>query len=78
MNILKEADKIVNKRAEEKERMYGPFSESMGKTALVATVLCNKEITTEDVYLILTALKLSRHSYGCKDDSLKSRSISTI
>ena len=43
-NILKEADDIVNSRSEEKERQYGPFSESMSKAARIASELCNKEI----------------------------------
>lgn len=33
MNILERADQIVNHRSEEKERQYGPFSESMKKAA---------------------------------------------
>lgn len=32
-NILERADAIVNHRSEEKERRYGPFSESMEKAA---------------------------------------------
>lgn len=32
-NILERADMIVNHRSEEKERQYGPFSESMKKAA---------------------------------------------
>ena len=35
MNILERADKIVNHRSEEKERMYGPFSESMERAAAI-------------------------------------------
>ena len=33
MSILKKADGIVNHNTEEKERQYGPFSESMTKAA---------------------------------------------
>lgn len=33
MNILERANAIVNHRSEEKERQYGPFSESMKKAA---------------------------------------------
>ena len=32
-NILYRANQIVNERSEEKERQYGPFSESMKKAA---------------------------------------------
>ncbi len=70
MNILKAADEIINKRAEEKEREYGPFSESMSKAAKVATELCNKEITTEDFYKCMLALKISRMAYNLKEDTL--------
>ena len=70
MNILDEANKIVNLRSEEKERMYGPFEEGMGRAALIASGMTGKEITTEDVYAIMVALKLSRHSYAYKEDNL--------
>ena len=70
MNILEEANNIVNKRSEEKAREYGPFSESMSKAAKVASELCNKEITTEDFYKCMLALKISRMAYNLKDDTL--------
>ena len=70
MNILKEADNIINNRSEEKEREYGPFNESMRKAALVASELCNKEITTEDFYKCMIALKISRMAYNLKEDTL--------
>jgi hypothetical protein len=70
MNILEEANKIINLRAEEKERQYGPFKESMQKAAIVATELCNKKITTEDFYKCMIALKISRMAYNLKEDTL--------
>jgi len=70
MNILEEANEIVNNRSEEKERQYGAFSESMGKAARVASELCNKEITTEDFYKCMLALKISRMAYNLKEDTL--------
>lgn len=70
MNILEEANKIVNERSEEKERQYGPFSASMKDAALVASVLCKKLITTEDFYKCMIALKISRMSYNLKEDTL--------
>lgn len=70
MNILLEADRIVNQRAEEKQREYGPFAASMAKTARIATELCNKEITQDDLYKIMIALKLSRLSYSSKEDTM--------
>ena len=70
MNILKKADDIINNRSEEKEREYGPFDESMRKAALFASELCNKEITTEDFYKCMIALKISRMAYNLKEDTL--------
>lgn len=70
MNILKEADKIVNHRSQEKERMYGPFSECNSRAAKIATVLCSKDITTEDIYKFQIALKLARESWTHKEDNL--------
>lgn len=70
MNILEHADQIVNKRSEEKEREYGPFEDGMAKAARIASELCNKEITTTDMYLCMIALKLSREAYKHKEDNL--------
>lgn len=70
MNILKKANEIVNKRAEEKARCYGPFEESMAKTAKIASLLSNKKITTVDAYNVLIALKLARQSHSNKEDNL--------
>ena len=70
MNILEEANKIINLRSEEKERMYGPFDESMSKAANVASILCNKEITKEDFYKCMIALKISRMAYNIKEDTM--------
>lgn len=70
MNILEKANEIVNIRSEEKERQYGPFEEGMTKAAQLASIMCNKEITTEDMYNCMVALKLSRESYNHKEDNL--------
>lgn len=69
MNLLQKAHEIVDLRAEEKEREYGPFDESLKKVATISSELCNKEITTEDVYKVLISLKLSRMSYNHKFDT---------
>lgn len=70
MNILEEANNIVNLRSEEKTREYGPFEESMNKAAKIASELCNKNITTEEFYKCMIALKLSRMAYNLKEDTL--------
>jgi hypothetical protein len=70
MNILEHANEIVFERSEEKEREYGPFNESMAKAARIASELCNKEITTDDFYKCMMALKLSRLAHAKKYDSV--------
>jgi len=71
MNILEEANKIVNQRSEEKERLYGPFSEGMKKAAEIFNNSSRTtKMTPEDMYLALVALKLSRESYNHKEDNL--------
>lgn len=70
MNILERANQIINERSEEKERQYGPFIECNKKAADIATILCDKEITTEDIYKFQIALKLARESFSHKEDNL--------
>lgn len=70
MNILEKANEIVNLRSEEKERSYGPFSEGMERAAMIMKGMTGKNITANDMYAALVALKLSRHSYSYKEDNL--------
>lgn len=70
MNILEQANEIVNKRSEEKQRMYGPFSEGMKRAASIASGCTGKEITAKDMFMCMVALKLSRESYTHKEDNL--------
>jgi len=70
MNILETANEIVNKRSEEKERAYGPFGEGMERAAKIASGSTGKDLTAEDMFLCLVALKLSRQSYNHKEDNL--------
>mgnify|MGYP000173704843 CR=1 FL=1 len=70
MNIFKKADEIINLRKEEKERQYGDFPSSMKKAAVIASELCNKEITQDDFYKCMIALKISRLAYNSKEDTL--------
>jgi hypothetical protein len=72
-NILERANNIVNNRAEEKERQYGPFSESIERATNFYNLMKPKdeaEITPEGVFRVLIALKLSREAYGHKEDNL--------
>ena len=72
MNILKRANAIVNERSEEKERQYGPFSESMKRAAEVYNLIAPPpaKITPEGMFWALIALKLSREHYAHKEDNL--------
>lgn len=71
-NILERADNIVNKRSEEKERQYGPFSESMTKAAAIYNLMSppDQAIKPEGMFKAMIALKLSRESYAHKEDNL--------
>lgn len=70
-NILDRANKIVNERSEEKERQYGPFGESLERTAAMFNLMSNNvKLSAEDVFKVLIALKLSRESFAHKEDNL--------
>lgn len=69
-NILKEANRIINERSEEKERQYGPFSEGMRRAAKIASGMTGREWSEDDMYIALIALKFSRQSYNKKKDNL--------
>jgi len=70
MSILSKADDIINNRSEEKQRMYGPFSEGMKRAAMIASGATGKHFTAKDMYMAMIALKLSRESYNHKEDNL--------
>ena len=70
MNILEEANQIVNNRSEEAERNYGPFSEGMDRAALIFKGMTGLEVTGEHMFKALVALKFSRESYNHKQDNL--------
>ncbi len=70
MNILLRANEIVFERKEEKERMYGSFTQGMIRASKIASGCTGKDITPEDMYMCMIALKLSRQSYNHKEDNL--------
>jgi sensor histidine kinase regulating citrate/malate metabolism len=70
MNILEVANEIVNNRSEEKQRQYGPFSNSMEKAAQIASLLTSKKLSAKDMYLCMIAIKLSREAHNHKEDNL--------
>ena len=69
-SILQEADEIVNNRSEEKDRMYGPFSEGMDRAASIFNGMTGLSVTGREMFMDLIALKFSRESYNHKRDNL--------
>jgi len=69
MNILDEANKIINERSEEKERQYGPMGEGLERAAMIASGMTGKDFKADDIFAALVALKFSRHSYNYKEDN---------
>lgn len=71
-NILDRANRIVNERSEEKDRQYGPFSESMARAAALYNLMSpeDEQISELGMYRALIALKLSREAYAHKEDNL--------
>lgn len=65
LNILKEADKIVNDRS----RGYEPPESSFKSISQIASAIRRKDITPRDVTAVLIALKLSREQYAHKRDN---------
>jgi|TARA_R110000822_G_scaffold92234_2_gene212430 DNA-binding protein H-NS len=70
MNILEKANQIINERSEEKERQYGPMSETNRRASVIASVMSNKDISVLDLYNMQIALKLARESWSHKEDNL--------
>ena len=70
MNILEEANNIVNNRSEEKESQYGPFSEGMIRASKILSGMTGQDISPKFMYMALISLKLSRESYNHKEDNL--------
>ncbi len=69
-SLCEQAHKIVNNRNEEKERMYGPFSEGMDRAAAIFSASTGIKIEGHHMYLAMVSLKLSRESYNHKTDNL--------
>lgn len=71
MNILEKANEIINKRSEEKERMYGPIGKSMERAAAIFNAMSSTtQLTPQDMFLALVSIKLSRESNTHKEDNL--------
>ena len=72
MNILYQANQIINSRSEEKDRMYGPMDKGMEIAAEIFNLITpeGQSITPEGMYWALVALKLSRQHFNHKEDNL--------
>lgn len=70
MNILERANDIVFSRGEEKTRQYGDFIESMETATTIFNSMSNNQISTEDMYMAMIALKLSRQKHAHKEDNI--------
>lgn len=70
MNIFKHADGIVNERKEEKEREYGEFEDSMRSASVIASEMTGHKLSTDDMYKIMIALKMSRLRFNSKYDTI--------
>lgn len=70
MNILNEANRIVNERSQEKERQYGSFSKGMERAAEILSSMRGKKFDAHDMFCAMIALKFSRESFNHKDDNL--------
>lgn len=70
MNILEHANDIVFERTEERNRQYGDFTQGIENTAKMASLMGNKEITTDDVYNVMVSLKLTREAHAHKYDNI--------
>jgi hypothetical protein len=67
--ILEEAQEIIFQRKEEKERDYGPIHGSFVDTAGIASILTGKQLTPQDCYKVMIALKMSRMGRSFKRDT---------
>lgn len=69
-NILKEADRIVNDRSQEKSRQYGDFPKSMERAARIASEMRGKRLDAHDLFCCMIGIKFSRQSFAFKEDNL--------
>ena len=66
-NIL---DKAKNILFGERDSDYGDFVQNFKEISQIATLLCRKELTSEDCCKVLIAVKLARERYKHKEDNL--------
>jgi hypothetical protein len=69
MNILEEANKIVNTKTE-RSVLYGSYRECNQRIADIMSILTNKEITVTDVFYLEVAMKFAREIQCHKEENL--------
>ena len=69
-NILERANAIINERSEEKEREYGPMSQTMEHMRDIFNSITGEDLSTQDMYMAMVAMKLARERYKHKQDNL--------
>ena len=66
-NILDKAKEVL---FGDRDTDYGDFIQNFKEISQIATVLCRKELTSEDCCRVLMAVKLAREGYKHKEDNL--------
>ena len=66
MNILEEANRIING---ERRQAYGPVKESFERVAKLWSVIADKEITAQQVALMMILFKVAREMHSHKSDN---------
>ena len=70
MSILSEAHQIVHERSEEKQRQYGDFHESMRIMRDIFNAMTGHDLSVQDMYVAMIALKFSRQRHAHKRDNM--------
>lgn len=61
---------MILQRKDKEHRGYGNPVESMKRAADIATSICGKPITAQDVVKVMMSVKLSREANAHKEDNL--------
>ena len=70
MNILKEADKLLNSNEGKRIEMYGSIQSNFSDAAKIASIMSDAPVSISDMYISLIALKFARESHRHKEDNL--------
>lgn len=69
-SIAIQAHRIVNERAEEKERQYGDFHTTMRRANDILNAIMNTKLPEQTMYFAMVAMKLAREGHAHKSDNL--------